>query len=229
MPDPHRIKAEFQTILARPQFSSLFVHFNQFKSPKFPDATPANVSERAADYLWKNNPLMSPVEIVELKGPLELYRAHDGASNVRHVNGFHLMSAGTVGRSWVERSVAETIWAGTAQYQGKDRFDHYMEFMRTSNFVLPEWNSMLQIACMFVPAGASVAVARGRGDWKAMRTPANIPRPGGPAVAIKTAADVMTHAGMMPIPGVVQCFVPFFNDNWVRPVPYPSSTWPFIR
>ncbi len=220
MPDPHRIKGELQSLYARPQFSSLFVHRNQFRKPTTPPDTPESVATQAGNYLWKNNPLLDPVEILELRGPVELYRAHDGASR------FH--SAGTLGRSWIERSVAETIWKGTAQYTGQDRFKWYMEFMRTANFVLPEWNSMLQIACMNVPAGASVVVARGRGSWKAMRTPAGATRPGG-AGPIRTPADVMNNAGMMPIPGVVQLFVPLWNDNWIQPVNYPSSTWPFLR
>jgi hypothetical protein len=102
-----------------------------------------------------------------------------------------------------------------------------MEFLRTANFVLPEWNDMLQIAYMAVPAGASVVAARGRGNWKAMRTPPGKTRPGG-APSITTPGDVMTSAGMMPIPGTVQCVVPLFNDMWVNQISRLSPRWPFI-
>jgi len=102
-----------------------------------------------------------------------------------------------------------------------------MEFLRTANFVLPEWNDMLQIAYMAVPAGASVVVARGLGSWKAMRTPMTRPRPGG-APSITTAGDVMSVAGMVPIPGTVQCVVPLFNDMWVNQVARLSPNWPFV-
>ena len=47
-----------------------------------------------------------------------------------------------------------------------------------SHVVLPEWNDMTYVVCMTVPAGASVVVARGRGSWKAMKTPAGKLRPG---------------------------------------------------
>jgi hypothetical protein len=41
---------------------------------------------------------------------------------------------------------------------------------------------------MTVPSGRSVVAARGRGNWKAMKTAATKPRPGG-AGSIYTAAD----------------------------------------
>lgn len=219
MPDPHRIKSELQALLSRPQYASMFSHRNQFAKPGSTADTPAGIAERTADYLFKNNPLLDPVEILELRGPLELYRAYDG--------GVRKGSAGTLGRSWFERSVAETIWQATARFEGDDRRKWYMEFLRTANFVLPEWNDMLQIAYMAVPAGASVVVARGRGSWRAMLTPPGKSRPGGlPGIA--AAGDVMSNAGMMPIPGTVQCVVPLFNDMWVNQISRLSPRWPFI-
>jgi len=219
MPDPHRIKNELQALLSRPQFASLFFHRNQFAKPGSAPDTPEGIAARTADYLLKNNPLLDPVEIVELKGPQELYRAYDG--------GVRRGSAGTLGRSWFERSVAEAIWNATAKYQGEDRRKWYMEFLRTANFVLPEWNDMLQIAYMAVPSGASVVVARGRGNWRAMRTPPGQTRPGG-AASITNTGDVMSSAGMMPIPGTVQCVVPISNDMWVNQISRLSPKWPFV-
>lgn len=217
MPDPHRIKGELQALLSRPQFTSLFLHRNQFRKPGTPSDTPEQVATQTADYLLRNNPLLDPVQILELKGPVQLYRAYDG--------GVRRGSAGTLGRSWFERSVGKAIWDATAKYDAKDRQNWYMEFLRTANFVLPEWNEMLQIACMAVPAGASVVVARGRGNWKAMRTTPGKSRPGG---SIATADDVMHNLGMMPMPGTVQCVVPLFNDNWIQQVSRNTPRWPFL-
>jgi hypothetical protein len=150
---------------------------------------------------------------------LELYRAYDG--------GVRKGSAGTLGRSWFERSVAEAIWKATDKYKNDDRQKWYMEFLRTANFVLPEWNDMREIAYMAVPSGTSVVVVRGRGNWRAMRTPPGKARPGG-APSIASASDVMAGVGMMPIPGTVQCIVPLFNDMWINQLSRVSPKWPFL-
>jgi len=102
-----------------------------------------------------------------------------------------------------------------------------MEFLRTANFVLPEWNDMREIAYMAVPSGTSVVVVRGRGNWRAMRTPPGKARPGG-APSIASASDVMAGVGMMPIPGTVQCIVPLFNDMWINQLSRVSPKWPFL-
>jgi hypothetical protein len=136
-------------------------------------------------------------------------------------------SAGTLGQSGFERQVAETIWKATEKYLGSERERWYMEFLRTSNFVPPEWNKMLSLACMVVPTGSRVVVVRGRGDWKAMQTPSGKPRPDG-APGIGTPDEVTLHLRMMPIPGALQCVVPLYNDNWVKPVNSGSLRWPFL-
>jgi hypothetical protein len=86
---------------------------------------------------------------------------------------------------------------------------------------------MKQIAVMLVPAGASVVVIRGTGNWKAMRTSPGSARPAG-APGIVNQGDVITHLGMMPVPGTVQCVVPLFNDNWITQVPRLSPNWPLV-
>lgn len=217
MPDPHRIQGELLTLLSRPQYSSIFHHRNQFRGPKDPVSTPQLVASQTAQHVWKANGLLDPVEVVELKGPVELYRAYDG--------GVRLDSARTLGRYWFERSVVEAIWNAMAKYPAADRQREFMEFLRAANFVLPEWNDMKDIAVMAVPAGATVVVIRGRGNWKAMRTAPGKTRPGG-AAGISTPDDVITHLGLMPIPGTTQCVVPLFNDNWITQVTRLSPSWP---
>ena len=217
MPDPQRIRRETQELLSRPAYSLLFAKANQFSKPGTDPITPQSVAERTADYLWHKNPLLDPVEIVELRGRTELYRTHDGGARTD--------SARTLGRSWIERSVLESVWTGTAKYQGSDRRKRFLEFVRSANFVLPEWNDMTFMVCMTVPSGRSAVVARGRGNWKAMQTAANKPRPGS-AASIHTAADVLRE-GMMPIPGLAQCIVPLIDDMWILPVNPKSNNWPF--
>ena len=78
---------------------------------------------------------------------------------------------------------------------------------------------MTLMVCMTVPSGRSVVAARGRGNWKAMKTAANKARPGN-AGSIHTAADVLRE-GMMPTPGLAQCIVPLIDDMWIQPV-HPS-------
>ncbi len=224
MPDPHRIKNELEHLLATPHYTALLYHRNQFRDPKKPPDTPATIAAATADWIFKNNPLLNPVEVLELRGYVELYRAHDGRSGRK--------TAGTLGGSWVERSVVEEIWKATAAQQGAARERLFMEFMRTANFVKPEWNAMLFIACMAVPVGNSVVVLRGRGNWKAMQTP---PGPSTPGLAQTRRAPCHPHSrrrdaplGMMPIPGTRQCVVPLFNDNWIQPVSKGSSKWPLL-
>lgn len=217
MPDPHRIEGELLTLLSRPQYASIFHHRNQFKGPKDPVSTPQVVAAQTAQHVWKAHGLLDPVEVVELKGPVELYRAYDG--------GVRRDSARTLGRYWFERQVVEDIWNATAKYPGPDRQATFMEFLRAANFVLPEWNDMTSIAVMVVPAGMTVVVIRAKGNWKAMQTSAGKGRPGG-APPILNPDDVITHLGVMPIPGTVQCVVPLFNDNWITQVPKLSPTWP---
>jgi hypothetical protein len=45
---------------------------------------------------------------------------------------------------------------------------------------------------------------------------------------IASAGDVLSNAGMMPIPGTVQCVVPLFNDMWVNQISRLSPRWPFF-
>ncbi len=219
MPDQHRIKGELQGLLSRPQYSSLFAHQNQFRKPGTAPITPEKVSAETAEYLWRNNPLLDPVEVLELRGPLRMYRAYDG--------GVRLYSARTLGRSWFEERVAESIWEATAKHPTTERRRWYLEFLRTANFVLPEWNAMLEIAVMSVPVGVSVVAARGKGNWRALRTP-SAKISAGAARQIGTADDVMLKLGMMPIPGTAQCIVPIFNDNWVTQVSKSSTQWPLF-
>jgi len=221
MPDPHRIQGELATLLSRPQYASIFSHHNQFrnqyrhmKKPDDPVWTPGSVAQKTAQDLHACNGLLDPVEVVELRGKMEFYRAYDG--------GVRLDSARTLGRWWFERRVLQEIWNVTARYPGADRQQSLMDFLRSANFISPQNNDMKEIAVMVVPEGARVVAVRGKGNWKALRT-----GPGAETV-IRSQGDVIDTLGMMPIPGTVQCMIPVYNDNWVTQVPKLSSDWPLL-
>src|SRR5271157_65148 len=76
MPDPHRIKRELGEFLSRPHYSNLFSRRNQFSNKSA--ATPASLAAETADWIMRNNPLVDPVEVLELAGRgLQSYRAYD--------------------------------------------------------------------------------------------------------------------------------------------------------
>ncbi len=229
MPDPHRIAGELKDLLSRRQYASVLYHRNHYRNPTDPELTPAMIGDWAGWEIFNKRSLLDPVEVLELKGPVEFYRVHDGRSRVvfpaKAPGKKPTLSAGTLSAYWSERPVVEVIWKATARYHGQDRRKRFMEFMLSANFVLPEWNEATQLACMSVPPGASVVVVRGRGNWKAMQTSDRSPRPAGKA-PIRTTKDVETHVGMMALPGLVQCFVPLFVDAWVHPVRPDAPHWP---
>ncbi len=66
MPDPHRIKRELCELLSRPHYSNLFSRRNQFSNK--PAATPASLAAETTDWIMQNNPLVDPVEVLELAG-----------------------------------------------------------------------------------------------------------------------------------------------------------------
>lgn len=226
MPDQHRIESELKSLLSRPQYASMFLHRNEFRKPGTEASTPERVAAQIAAHIAKSNSLLDPVEVEELHGPLQFYRAHDGGSRLyTPVDGApSRISAGTLGAFWIERQVAESMWQATANHPVHERRNWFMEFMRAANFVLPEWNGMSEIAAMLVPSGATVVVIRGRGSWRAMRTPIGTARSAGHS--IRSATDVIEHLGIMPIPGTPQYLVPLFNDMWVTQVPRNSLHWP---
>lgn len=224
MPDPHRIAGELLPLLSHPQYASIFDHRNQFRNQyrhmKREDeleSTPKDLAHKTAWDLFHSHGMLNPVEVVELEGPLELYRAYDGGARPK--------SAGTLGRWWFDRRVVQEIWNLTGRYPGDDRQQTFMEFLRTANFISRDFNLMKEMAVMLVPTGWTLVAIRGKGDWKALRTApgANL----APGVSpIVTQEDVIEKLGMMPIPGTIQYMVPLFSDGWVRQVPRLSSHWP---
>jgi len=252
MPNQHRIEDELRMILSKPWYKSWFDHKNEFRKPlatkkdgsrtPTPLMTPDSVATWAASAIVNGKLLLDPIEVVEIHGYTELYRAHDGkktlddAANMGRKDFPLKGSAGTLGICWFERTVALPIW------KASKKFEHpraqYIDFLRSANFVRTDWNAMTDIVCMTVPQGARVPVIRGRGDWRAMKTPNRElyapagaplkPRPANAPPIYRTPLDIENKLGMVALPGTVQCVVPLFNDLWVHQVPTSLEHWPFI-
>lgn len=226
MPDPYRIERELCELYSQPEYTSLFDHKNRFEIAAR-HVTPESLAKRTAWSLFKNQAMVDPVSVEELRGSIEFYRTYDGLSSEQG-------TAMTLGSYWSSRDVVESIWHATSKLSGEARMNLFMDFMRSANFVHPSWNQMIDIACMRVPAGARVVVVRGRGNWKAMRTNRPgakkplYPKPAHPFnnPQVETVDDVLYSLGTMPTPGVEQLNVPIFNDMWVSKVPKLSPTWP---
>ncbi|HEV2137068.1 MAG TPA: hypothetical protein VGR47_22810 [Terracidiphilus sp.] len=217
MPDPHRMTTEFLKPLMRPQYASMIYHRNQFRKPDTKDFTADNIAAEISWKIWKDNSLLDPVEIVELRGPAEFYRAYDG--------GRRKGSAGTLGAYWVDRSVVQAIWNAMAKFPRDQQGEKFMEFLRSASFIDQAWNEMREIACMAVPSGSVVVCARGRGHWKVLRTmPGAILPPN--LRALVSPLDLEQQKGMMALPGVMQYVIPLWNDSWICQVPQLSKTWP---
>ena len=153
--------------------------------------------------------LLDPVVVKELKtdrDTLLLYRMFDGIS---------LKTAVTLGRWWCNRSLLEDICAATSKLSGTARENQILEYMRTAMFVDPSWNGCTDIAVMKIPAGASLPAIIGRGNWKALKSP-----------AIRTQRDVIDKLRIMPIPGATQVFVPLVDGMWVDKLVRSTSGWP---
>jgi hypothetical protein len=223
MPDQDRIERELAALLSHRQYASVIYNRNRYRGPRDPVPSPAQIAKATAESLVLDHVFVDPVEVLEWRGPVELYRVHDGQSHTvvqAAPNQRRKGSAGTLSKYWSERSVVASIWKATVRYEGKERLKRLMEFMLSANFVLPEWNDALQMACLAVPPGATVVVVRGRGNWKAMQGPRpnNLP-------PISTTKDVETYAGMLAMPGPPQCVAPLYSDMWVRSVPLNTPGW----
>ena len=154
MPSVNRLQFELEALLSSPWYSSMFYELNQFrtrsfdrrnKQPSDHQYTPASVALQTAKAIVDHKMLVDPVEVGEMAGPVELYRAHDGGSTSKS-------SAGTLGRCWFSRELMENLWVSTANVgSGRSRKSQFTQLMRACNLVLFEWNAMTQIACMSVP------------------------------------------------------------------------------
>jgi hypothetical protein len=222
MPSVNRLQFELEALLSSPWYSSMFYELNQFrtrsfdrrnKQPSDHQYTPASVALQTAKAIVDHKMLVDPVEVGEMAGPVELYRAHDGGSTSKS-------SAGTLGRCWFSRELMENLWVSTANMgSGRSRKSQFTQLMRACNLVLFEWNAMTQIACMTVPDGCRVAFVAGKGNWKAMMPPAD------PAQK-PLKRNLTRQLSRMATEPTIQHVVPIFNPNWVQPVTELEPTWP---
>ena len=222
MPSVNWIQYELEPLLSSPWYASMFYNLNEFrtkafdrrnKQPEDKPYTPASVALQTAKAIVDHKMLVDPVEVGELSGPIELYRAHDGGSTSRS-------SAGTLGRCWFSRELMDNLWISTAGLApGRDRKSQFKDLMRACNLVLAEWNAMTQIASMNIPDGCRVAIVAGKGNWGAM-----MPK-GSSAGAPLKKSFTRQLSGMSTTP-TIQYVVPIFNPSWIEPVTEDKSTWP---
>jgi len=222
MPSVNWIQYELEPLLSSPWYASMFFNLNEFrtrsfdrrnKQPEDQAYTPASVALQTARAIVDHKMLVDPIEVGELAGPVELYRAHDGGSTSKS-------SAGTLGRCWFSRELMENLWISTAGMDGRNRESQFVRLMRACNLVLFEWNAMTQIACMSVPAGCRVAIVAGQGNWRAMM-PKGISRDGAPLK--KSFTRQLSRMSTEP---TLQYVVPIFNPSWAEPVTEDKPTWP---
>jgi hypothetical protein len=211
MPDPHRIAGELFEILQNKRYNALLMSAG--KSAR-------QFADEAAAALFRSNALVDPVTVEELKGPVELYRAYDGISKA---------TALTLGSFWCDRALVESMWSATSRLNAAGRPQAFFDFFRSAMFVHPQWNLMTDIACMRPPAGNTLPVFKGQGNWRALRASAK--------PSISSQGDVIDQLHWMPIPGPHQYMVPgckgtsgfvvwAFNDMWVSKVPKLATAWP---
>ena len=225
MPSVNWIQFELESLLSNPWYSSMFYNLDEFrtrsfdrrnKHPEDKQYTPASVALQTAKAIVDHKMLVDPVEIGELAGPVELYRAHDGGRTSRS-------SAGTLGRCWFSRELMENLWISTAGMgSGRNRKSQFTQLMRACNLVLFEWNAMTQIACMNVPAGCRVAIVAGEGNWGAMM-PKGSPRNLQDTPLKKSFTRQLSRMSTEP---TIQYVVPIFNPGWVEPITEDKPAWP---
>lgn len=203
MPDPHRLQRELEEALAQPRYQRYFDDCNRTANPDRRPGTPRELARKTVDWIMLKTPFHEPVKVEHWNGGCEFYRSYDD------------IKAPAYGRSWFERDVMQAIWSAVKRkWQGDARKTMLMEFLRSANFILPDWNRMTHMARMTVQVTDRIVVVRGRGTWRAMQTRGLIVREDD----IRTAEDVITKLKIMPIPGTFQCVIPLYLDDWVKPV-----------
>lgn len=203
MPDPHRLQRELEEALAQPRYQKYFDERNRTANPNRRPGTPRELAQKTVHWIMQKNPFHEPVNVEHWHGEREFYRSYDD------------ISAFASGRSWFERDVMQAIWSAVKRkWQGDARQTMLMEFLRSANFILPEWNLMTDMARMKVGVEDHVVVVRGRGSWRAMQKRGLIVR----EEDIRSADDVINKLKMMPIPGTFQCVIPLYLDKWVKQI-----------
>jgi hypothetical protein len=181
--------------------------------------TPREFAEAAIEVAFgdmQKPKLLDPITVTEIglgsNGTVHLYRVFDG--NV----------AATLGRWWCDaRLVREVVWS-VGDMQAAGAHEKVIDYLKCAMFVHPSWNLGTDIARMTISEGVSLPAILGRGNWKAMKSPASND---GKYPALRTAGDLMDSFGMVPIPGAVQVFVPYLPAMRIAKVPQLSADWPF--
>jgi hypothetical protein len=94
-----------------------------------------------------------PIEIIELKGPLQLYRIYDGPYSV------------ACGNWWVETEPLRRIVAVASRQRGFDAYDRHafvLKLLRSAVCVHPGWTNYSDIARLDLAVGRELPAIRGQ-------------------------------------------------------------------
>jgi hypothetical protein len=224
-----RVRIDLEAKLAQPCYKSMLDYYNQNRTRTFDKIwhmkgtekyTAASLARQTTRDIASKRQLLGG-EVLELNGPVEFYRAHDGGS-------ISPTSAGTLGRCWVDRELVANLAASTASFKGEERILFFMDWLRACSFVLKEWNEMKFLACMRVPDGCRVVVVKGKGDWNALLPP-ECRTVAGRRPTTPVPDNVAKQLQHMSIEGTTQYVIPLFNGSWVNRVDESSPSWPFYK
>jgi hypothetical protein len=148
-----------------------------------------------------------PIEILELKGPLQLYRLYDG------------MHSDACGDWWVEAEVVRQAVTVASRQRGFDAYDRQafvLKLLRSAVCVHPEWTNYTDIARLDLAHGRKVPAIKGRASPRALRM---------------SPAAMESALGQLFLPGEIQYFIPsdFIKPILVEKIQRNSPDWPFFN
>jgi len=244
MPSVNLLQFELEDLLKTGHYTWMIHKMNEFRTKTFDKRmmqapedpyTAQSIARNAAKAIVDGRVLRDPVKVLDIVGPIEFFRAHDGSSRLvqspakagRKATDTEVKtSAGTLGKFWVTRELMENLCLSTAGMpKGRNRLSHFNAMLRACNLVLFEWNAGTHMACMDVPSGHHVAVVAGNGSWRAI-----LPGEALGESAKKAAIDARRAGQLrrMAIDPTLQYVVPLYDPEWVKPVEETRSSWPFL-
>lgn len=146
-----------------------------------------------------------PIEVIELAGPLQLYRIYDWRlGDVR-------------GDWWVEMALVREIVGVASRRSNLDAYDRQafvLRLLRSAVCVHPGWKNYSDIARLDLAHGRTVPAITGRASPRALKM---------------SATETERVLGQVFLPGSIQYFIPqaFIKPNLVQKVQRNSQNWPF--
>ena len=146
-----------------------------------------------------------PIEILELNGPLQLYRMYDGVHST------------ACGNWWIEGDILRQMVTVASRQKSFDAYDRQaftLKLMRSAVCVHPGWTNYSDIARLDLAHGRGVPAIKGRASPRALGM---------------SPSEIERVLGQLSLPGEVQYFIPsaFIKPILVQKVQRNSPAWPF--